>query len=75
MAYNRINYLNRVHEIQQFARQFYEPGRQDRSWAWVWKNRVYPAFCNSRRTFTSYMSIDVERALSNENAKSKRVTV
>jgi hypothetical protein len=57
MAYNDENYIKRVHDIVDFARQYYEPGRQDRSWHVVWRIYVKPKFNISLRTFKRYLKI------------------
>jgi len=59
MAYTNTYLLQRVAEIQAFARQHYEPGRQDRSWRWVWQHRVKPKYHISYRTFNKYMKIKI----------------
>ena len=63
MAYNREYMLRRIDMVQKLARQYYEPGRHDRSWRWVWRYRVLPVYSISFRTFESYMAVDVEKEL------------
>lgn len=60
MAYTREYKLRRIEAIQELARNHYEPGRQDRSWNWVWRCHILPLYQISFRTFKSYMAVDVE---------------
>ena len=63
VPYTREYILRRVAAIQKRARQHYEPGRQDRSWPWVWRYHILPVYSISFRTFERYMAIDVEKEL------------
>lgn len=66
MAYNRINHLHKVADIQNYARQYYEQGRQDRNWRWVWRNHIYPKCHISYFQFTRMNKIDVSKELEQE---------
>jgi len=55
--------LRRIAAIQELARLYYEPGRQDRSWRWVWRYHILPIYQISFSTFEKYMSVDVGREL------------
>ena len=63
MAYNRQYMLRRIDAVQKLARLYYEPGRQDRSWRWVWRCHILPIYQISFSTFEKYMSVDVGREL------------
>lgn len=73
MAYNRLNYLKRVRDIQQLATQYYEPGRQDRNWRWVWRNHVNPRFHISYARFITILGINVGRQTEEEQRKLHRL--
>ena len=44
-----------------FALKYYEPGRHDRSWKWVWKYRVEPEYHISFSTFKKYLKMYVRK--------------
>lgn len=69
MAYTRFNYLERVREIQQYARAWYEPGRQDRCWRWVWKHHVRDKYFMDYQTFLNMLKIDVEKDVEKEQRR------
>lgn len=53
-----INYLIRAKEIQDFAAQFYEPGRHDKCYKQVWLKHVFPKYGFNYDTFLRYMRVD-----------------
>lgn len=69
MAYNRKNYLKKVADIQTFARQYYESGRQDRNWRWVWRNHINPRHHLCYHGFLRIMRIDVAKELEKEEQR------
>ena len=48
-------YYIRARKICDIADEHYEPGRQDRSYKWVWQYHIYPAYGINYRTFLKYM--------------------
>lgn len=44
MAYNKKGYYRRARMIQEVTRRYYEPERQDRCYAAVWRKHIYPVF-------------------------------
>jgi len=73
MAYNHKYKLLRIQAIQRLAYQHYEPGRQDRSWRWVWRCHILPIYQIGFRTFEQYMSIDVESKLNEMDKNSVQI--
>lgn len=57
-----ISTLKRIAAIQAIVAQWYEPGRQDRCRRWVWRNKIYPVYGISEKTFYMYMQVDVDSA-------------
>ena len=45
----------RAQEVRRLVAQHYEPGRQDRCKAWVWRTIVRPRYGISLRTFYAYL--------------------
>lgn len=50
----------RIEEIKNLTKQYYEPGRHDRCKLWVWRHIIYPRYRISQRTFFAYLSTDEE---------------
>ena len=50
----------RIEEIKNLTKQYYEPGRHDRCKLWVWRHVIYPRYGISKRTFFAYLSTDEE---------------
>lgn len=53
MAYNRINLLSRIVEIQDIT---LEHTRKGVTQQWVYENLIYPTYKISRRTYYSYLT-------------------
>lgn len=53
------NYLRHVEMVQQLVREYYEPGRQDRCLAEVWRRWVYPTYPMCYETLRRIMSVDL----------------
>lgn len=66
MAYNKINFLRKIAEINEIARKYYEPGRQDRNWRAVWRNHIHPRYHICYITFLKYINTDTDKAISKE---------
>jgi hypothetical protein len=58
MPYNRVNLNKRIIEVCEYAYQYHEAGRLDRSWAVIWRIYVNPRYHISMRTFRRYLRID-----------------
>lgn len=67
MAYNNTYRLRRIADIQQLAREHYEPGRHDRSWRVVWRKHIAPVYHIGFRTFMSYMKTNLETIKTNQH--------
>jgi len=52
----------RAQDIQNLARQHYEPGRHDRSWFVVWRNYIYPQYGICFHTFLTLKNMDTASA-------------
>lgn len=48
-------YNIRAEQICKIAAEYYEPGRQDRSYKWVWRYHILPIYGINYRTFLKYM--------------------
>lgn len=59
MAYNKKGYYQRARKIQEFAREHYEPGRQDRSYKAIWRKYIYPADGMCYMTFLRYLNTEI----------------
>lgn len=55
MAYNKKGYYRRAKVIQEIVRQHYEPERQDRCLAAVWRKHVQPVFGICYNSFLHYL--------------------
>jgi len=51
---NTIEKAKKVHEL---VLQWYEAGRQDRGYSWIYKNRVKNIYPMSERTYHRYLKI------------------
>ncbi len=60
MAYNRNNYLLKVREVVMVAKQYYEPGRQDRNHRCVWDQHIKEAFHIGYATYLHMLKADPE---------------
>lgn len=49
----------RIKTVQEISRLYYEPGRHDRSYKWVWRYKVYPIIPICYRVFLNYMKIQL----------------
>jgi hypothetical protein len=45
--------------VQDLAARYYEPGRQDRCYKWVWKRHIAPIYGFGYRTFLRYLNVNV----------------
>lgn len=59
MSYNKKGYYKRAQKIQQIAKEFYEPGRQDRCYKWVWRYHVLPVYGIQYRAFLTYLKVEI----------------
>lgn len=59
MAYNRRGYYRRAQVIQEIVRQHYEPERQDRCKAAIWRRYIYPQFGVCYQSFLRYLNTRV----------------
>lgn len=57
MAYNRNGYYQRAAMIQAITRRHYEPERQDRCYAAVWRRYIRPAFGICYATYLHYLKV------------------
>lgn len=55
MAYNKKGYYRRAMTIQEITRRYYEPERQDRCFAAVWRRYIYPAFGICYASYLRYL--------------------
>ena len=55
MAYNKRGYYRRARVIQEIVRQHYEPERQDRCKAAIWRRYIYPQFGVCYQSFLRYL--------------------
>ena len=47
--------LKQAEKVREIVDEWYEPGRQDRSFNWIYLHKVKPEFCISKRTFDRYL--------------------
>jgi hypothetical protein len=59
MPFNKLHTLQLAEQLQDAARQHYEPGRQDKNYHAVWKYHIWPQYHVNYRTFLRYLRIDV----------------
>lgn len=55
MAYNKKGYYRRARMIQEITRKHYEPERQDRCYAAVWRKHIRPVFGICYCTYMKYL--------------------
>lgn len=63
MAYNRINILNRMIDVQTIYRQHsknYDGGCTDK---WIYENLIFPTYRISRATFYEYLGTNAKKEL------------
>ena len=61
MAYNRINYLKKIRDIQEIVLRYQ---RKDGSTLiWIYENHIKPIYHISYSTFSNYLSIPAQREL------------
>ncbi len=72
MAYNRINYLERVVVIQELVKKYQNTGS---TLIWIYKNIVNPQFRISYSTYNNYLSIPAKKLLKEikENMKTEMI--
>lgn len=70
MAYNKVNKMKRIIEVQQCFKQHYKPGMIIEH---VYRENIYPTFKISRTTFFEWMKTPAETLLKEieENVKTK----
>ncbi|MCG8474187.1 MAG: hypothetical protein MI784_01705 [Cytophagales bacterium] len=59
MAYNKINKLQLIIDIQNIVLDFQE----DHTNEWIYSKKIYPVYRISRRTFYNYLSINAKKEL------------
>lgn len=69
MAYNRINYLHKVADVQRLTNERYEIGRQNRCYRWVWRNYVYPFHHIGYRAYLRLLGMNVTKELAKEQQR------
>lgn len=69
--YSSLNHKRKMLAIAEFAFSFYEPGRQDRAWVWVWRHRVYPLYFIGYKTFLKYIKEYEREKLRNASNKNR----
>lgn len=47
----------RAKAIRELTMRYYEPGRKDRSYMWVWRRYIRPQFGICYRTYMTYLDI------------------
>lgn len=55
MAYNKEGYYRRARTIQEITARYYEPERQDRCWAAIWRKYIKPVFGICYNTYLRYL--------------------
>lgn len=55
MPYNKKNYIQKRRHALQVTLQYYEPGRQDRCYRWVWKKYIKDQFHVEYNTYMKWM--------------------
>lgn len=55
--YNKKGYYIRAKAIQELTAKHYEPGRQDRSYKWVWRYHILPLYGICYVTFLKYIKV------------------
>ncbi|WP_315334160.1 hypothetical protein [Porphyromonas endodontalis] len=66
------NYLRHVEMVQQLVREYYEPGRQDRCLAEVWRRWVYPVYPMCYETLRRIMAINIKEEQTQMRAAQSR---
>lgn len=72
MAYNKKGYYIRAKMIQEFTAQHFEPGRQDRCYAAIWRRYIYPRLGICYMTYLRYLKA---RAPGEASSQSKQLTL
>jgi len=62
MAYNRLNYLKRVLEVQDVWQE-YGRGGKGYTDVWVYRNKIRDVFHISMRTFYHYLDIPAKKQI------------
>lgn len=57
MAYNKKGYYRRAQVIQEITRKYYEPERQDRCYAAVWRKYIHPSFGICYASYLRYLKV------------------
>ncbi|MCL1942796.1 MAG: hypothetical protein FWF54_04520 [Candidatus Azobacteroides sp.] len=57
------NTLLKAQHIGEITLQYYEPGRQDRSYRAVWRKYIFPVYPMCYRTYLNYLKINTKKAL------------
>lgn len=55
MAYNNRNFLKKCEHVLRVTRQYYEPGRQDRCYHWVWRAHIRDQFHVGYRAYLNWL--------------------
>ena len=67
MAYDNKNFLKKREAAVRLANEYYEPGRQDRCYKWVWRKYIQPLYHIEYKTFMMWIS--AIRTISNNGFK------
>lgn len=59
MAYNRKGYYKRARIIQEITRKHYEPERQDRCYAAIWRKHIRDTFGMCYNTYMKYVKAEL----------------
>ena len=59
MAYNRKGYYRRARIIQEITRKHYEPERQDRCYAAIWRKHIRDTFGMCYNTYMKYVKAEL----------------
>lgn len=73
MAYNRLNYLKKVLEVQQIWQEFGRGGL-GYSDVWVFRNKIHDVYHISMSTFYHYLEIPAKKQIKEIEAKRNQPT-
>lgn len=55
MSYNNKNHIRRREKAMQVTAEYYEPGRHDRCYKWVWRKVIRDQFHIEYRTYLQWI--------------------
>ena len=61
MPYNNKNLIRRQQHAIRITEQYYEPGRHDRCYRWVWRKYIYEMFHIEYRTYLKWLRAEKKR--------------